>query len=106
MTTIGRKNLKEQAAEPVPVEENTKNEATEEKEIVEEPKTIETEESEIIEAEEIEPIEIGKQKTKKVLKAITHILYNGRIYEPQEELPVDNTEMIEAWTDAGTAIWD
>ena len=28
------------------------------------------------------------------------------LYEPQEELPVDNAEMVEAWTDAGTAIWD
>ena len=80
MAAIGRKNLKEQGTGPAPVKEKTKDEA--------------------------EPIETGKQKTKNALKAITHILYNGRMYEPQEELPVDNAEMIEAWTDAGTAIWD
>lgn len=100
MATVGRRNLKEQAKEPVPVEEKDKNETTEveENDIVEEPENVETEEVELAVAE--------KRKTKKALKAITHILYNGRMYEPQEELPVDNAEMVEAWTDAGTAIWD
>lgn len=100
MTAVGRKNLKEQAKEPVPVEKKDKNETTEveENDIVEEPETVET--------EEVELAAYGKRETKKALKAITHILYNGRMYEPQEELPVDNAEMVEAWTDAGTAIWD
>ena len=142
MTAVGRKNLKEQAKEPVPVEEKINNETTEveendvveepenieakendvveepenieakENDIVEEPETVETEENDIVEepetveTEEIELAAAGKRKTKKALKAIIHILYNGRIYEPQEELPVDNAEMVEAWTDAGTAIWD
>lgn len=100
MTAVGRKNLKEQAKEPVPVEEKDKNETieVEENDIVEE--------SENVGKEEVELTESGKRKTKKALKAIIHILYNGRMYEPQEELPVDNAEMIEAWIDAGTAIWD
>lgn len=100
MTAVGRKNLKEQAKEPVPIEKKDKNETTEveENDIVEEP--------EDVEKEEVELTESGKRKTKKALKAIIHILYNGRMYEPQEELPVDNAEMVEAWIDAGTAIWD
>lgn len=100
MTAVGRKNLKEQAKEPVPVEEKINNETTEveENDIVEEPENVEKEEGELAEP--------GKRKTKKALKAIIHILYNGRMYEPQEELPVDNMEMVEAWIDAGTAIWD
>lgn len=114
MAAIGRKNLKEQGTEPAQVKEKTKDEATEAEnnEIVEEVENAEVEANEMeegpetVEVEEAEPIETGKQKTKNVLKAITHILYNGRMYEPQEELPVDNAEMIEAWTDAGTAIWD
>lgn len=106
MTAVGRKNLKEQAKEPVPVEEKINNETTEveESEIVEEPETVE--EPEVVETEEVELAAAEKRETKKALKAITHILYNGRMYEPQEELPVDNAEMVEAWTDAGTAIWD
>lgn len=98
MTAVGRKNLKEQAKEPVPVEEKDKNETTEveEDDIVEEPENVEK--------KDVEPVEVEKKK--KALKAITHILYNGRMYEPQEELPVDNAEMVEAWLDAGTAIWD
>ena len=100
MTAVGRKNLKEQAKEPVPVEKKDKNETTE----VEENDIVE--ESENVEKEEVELTESGKRKTKKALKAIIHILYNGRMYEPQEELPVDNAEMVEAWVDAGTAIWD
>lgn len=84
MATLGRKNLKEQASEPVPVEENS----TEDESI---------EEAVLVESE--------NKETNQVLKAITHILYNGRMYLPQEELPVDNAEMIEAWLNAGTAIW-
>ena len=114
MTAIGRKNLKEQATEPVPVEEKDKNETTEveENDVVEEPENIGVEENDVVEepetveTEEVELAAAGKRKTKKALKATTHILYNGRMYEPQEELPVDNAEMVEAWTDAGTAIWD
>ena len=114
MAAVGRKNLKEQAKEPVPVEEKINNETTEveENDVVEEPENIEAKENDIVEepetveTEEIELAAAGKRKTKKALKAIIHILYNGRIYEPQEELPVDNAEMVEAWTDAGTAIWD
>ena len=64
------------------------------------------EEPEVVEKEEVELAEVEKRKTKKDLKAITHILYNGRMYGPQEELPVDNAEMVEAWIDAETAIWD
>ena len=114
MTAVGRKNLKEQAKEPVPVEKKDKNETTEVEEngIVEESENIEAKENDIVEEhenvekEEGELAEPGKRKTKKALKAIIHILYNGRMYEPQEELPVDNAEMVEAWIDAGTAIWD
>lgn len=98
MATVGRKNLKEQAKEPVPAEEKDKNETTEveEDDIVEEPETVEK--------KDVEPVEVEKKK--KALKAITHILYNGRMYGPQEELPVDNAEMVEAWIAAETAIWD
>lgn len=97
MATVGRKNLKEQAAGPVPVEADDIKE------------TVETEEKETVEAEtveEVKPKEDGEKKKVKVLRAITYILYNGRMYGPQEELPVDDAEMIEAWTDAGTAVWD
>ena len=114
MAAVGRKNLKEQAKEPVPVEEKINNETTEveENDIVKETENIEVEENDIvkepenIEVEEVELAAAGKRETKKALKAIIHILYNGRMYEPQEELPVDNAEMVEAWIDAGTAIWD
>nr|DAM92488.1 MAG TPA: hypothetical protein [Caudoviricetes sp.] len=85
MATVGRKNLKEQASEPVPVEENSA-----EDESIEEAVSVESE----------------NKETNQALKAITHILYNGRMYLPQEELPVDNAEMIEAWLNAGTAIWE
>ena len=105
MATVGRKNLKEQAVGPVPVE------ADDIKETVEtgEKETVETEEKETVEAEtveEVKPKEDGEKKKVKVLRAITYILYNGRMYGPQEELPVDDAEMIEAWTAAGTAVWD
>lgn len=105
MATVGRKNLQEQAVGPVPVE------ADDIKETVEtgEKETVETEEKETVEAEtveEVKPKEDGEKKKVKVLRAITYILYNGRMYGPQEELPVDDAEMIEAWTAAGTAVWD
>ena len=129
MATVGRKNLKEQAVGPVPVEADDIKETVEtgeketvetgeketvetgEKETVEteEKETVETEEKETVEAEtveEVKPKEDGEKKKVKVLRAITYILYNGRMYGPQEELPVDDAEMIEAWTDAGTAVWD
>ena len=113
MATVGRKNLKEQAVGPVPVEADDIKETVEtgEKETVEteEKETVETEEKETVEAEtveEVKPKEDGEKKKIKVLRAITYILYNGRMYGPQEELPVDDAEMIEAWTDAGTAVWD
>ena len=105
MATVGRKNLKEQAVEPVPVEADDIKETVE----TEEKETVETEEKETVEAEtveEVKPKEDGEKKKVKVLRAITYILYNGRMYGPQEELPVDDAEMIEAWTDAGTAVWD
>ena len=105
MATVGRKNLKEQAAGPVPVEADDIKETVE----TEEKETVETEEKETVEAEtveEVKPKEDGEKKKVKVLRAITYILYNGRMYGPQEELPVDDAEMIEAWTDAGTAVWD
>ena len=85
MATVGRKNFKEQALEPVPVEE----------------KSVEDES-----IEEAVPEESEGKETNQVLKAKTHILYNGRMNLQQEELPVDNTEMIEAWLNAGTAIWE
>ena len=85
MATVGRKNLKEQALEPVPVEENSAEDES---------------------IEEVVSVESKEKVANQVLKAITHILYNGRMYLPQEELPVDNTEMIEAWLNAGTAIWE
>ena len=110
MATVGRKNLKEQAVGPVPVEADDIKETVE----TEEKETVETEEKETVEAEtveaetveEVKPKEDGEKKKIKVLRAITYILYNGRMYGPQEELPVDDAEMIEAWTDAGTAVWD
>ena len=105
MATVGRKNLKEQAAGPVPVEADDIKETVE----TEEKETVETGEKETVEAEtveEVKPKEDGEKKKVKVLRAITYILYNGRMYGPQEELPVDDAEMIEAWTDAGTAVWD
>ena len=85
MATVGRKNLKEQASEPVPVEENSAEDES---------------------IEEAVSVESKEKVANQVLKAITHILYNVRMYLPQEELPVDNTEMIEAWLNAGTAIWE
>ena len=102
MATVGRKNLKEQAVGPVPVE------ADDIKETVEtgEKETVEAETVEAEPVEEVKPKEDGEKKKIKVLRAITYILYNGRMYGPQEELPVDDAEMIEAWTDAGTAVWD
>ena len=105
MATVGRKNLKEQAVGPVPVEADDIKETVE----TEEKETVETEEKETVEAEtveEVKPKEDGEKKKVKVLRAITYILYNGRMYGPQEELPVDDDEMIEAWTAAGTAVWD
>ena len=105
MATVGRKNLKEQAVGPVPVEADDIKETVE----TEEKETVETEEKETVEAEtveEVKPKEDGEKKKVKVLRAITYILYNGRMYGPQEELPVDDAEMIEAWTAAGTAVWD
>lgn len=107
MATVGRKNLKEQAKEPVPVEEKDKNETIEVEELENIEEEVEMEEEpETVEKKDVEPAGAEKRKTKKALKAITHILYNGRMYGPQEELPVDNAEMVEAWLDAGTAIWD
>ena len=102
MATVGRKNLKEQAVGPVPVEADDIKETVE----TEEKETVEAETVEAETVEEVKPKEDGEKKKIKVLRAITYILYNGRMYGPQEELPVDDAEMIEAWTDAGTAVWD
>lgn len=85
MATVGRKNLKEQAVGPVPVEENSAEDES---------------------IEEVVSVESKEKVANQVLKAITYILYSGRMYLPQEELPVDNTEMIDAWLNAGTAIWE
>lgn len=83
MATVGRKNLQEQVEKPVTVEsETTKTETG---------KTTKVEKD---------------IKDSKVLKAMIPILYNGRMYEPCEKLPTNDVEMIEAWIQAGTAIWD
>ena len=58
MATVGRKNLKEQASEPVPVEENSAEDES---------------------IEEAVSVEFENKETNQALKAITHILYNGRM---------------------------
>lgn len=39
------------------------------------------------------------------LIAIYPILYRSRQYEIGEELPADDSEMVQAWLDAKTAVW-
>ena len=39
------------------------------------------------------------------LTAIYPILYRSRQYEIGEELPADDPEMVQAWLDAKTAVW-
>ena len=39
------------------------------------------------------------------LIAIYPILYRSHQYEIGEELPADDSEMVQAWLDAKTAIW-
>ena len=39
------------------------------------------------------------------LTAQTSILFESKIYKPGEELPVKNPAMVEAWLEAGTAVW-
>lgn len=40
------------------------------------------------------------------LIAQTTILFESRLYNPGEELPTKNPEMVEAWLKAETAVWD
>lgn len=39
------------------------------------------------------------------LIAKTYILFESRNYKPGEELPAHNPGMVEAWLEAGTAVW-
>lgn len=41
----------------------------------------------------------------KKLTAQRSILFESKIYNPGEELPTKNPTMIEAWLEAGTAVW-
>lgn len=40
------------------------------------------------------------------LIAQQHILFESKMYAPGEELPVKNPDMVQAWLDAGTAVYD
>ena len=39
------------------------------------------------------------------LTAKTSILFESKMYKPGEELPVKNPAMVEAWLEAGTAVF-
>ena len=39
------------------------------------------------------------------LIAKTPILFESKIYEVGEELPTKNPQLVEAWLNAGTAVW-
>ena len=39
------------------------------------------------------------------LTAKASILFESKIYKPGEELPANNPAMVEAWLEAGTAVW-
>lgn len=39
------------------------------------------------------------------LTAKRHILYESRMYLPGDILPTNNQSMLEAWIEAGTAVW-
>lgn len=41
----------------------------------------------------------------KKLTAQASILFENRIYAPGEKLPTHNAAMVEAWLEAGTAVW-
>jgi hypothetical protein len=41
----------------------------------------------------------------KKLIALTFVLYLSHQYKPGDELPANNQEMVEAWVEAGSAIW-
>lgn len=41
----------------------------------------------------------------KRLIALRYVLYLSHQYKPGDELPANNQEMVEAWVDAGSAIW-
>ena len=40
-----------------------------------------------------------------ILTAQKSILFENRIYAPGETLPAHNAAMVEAWIQAGTAVW-
>ena len=42
----------------------------------------------------------------KTLIARTEILYNGKMYNIGEELPTNNPQYVDAWIEAGTAVWE
>ena len=42
----------------------------------------------------------------KKLIARTEILYNGKMYNTGEELPTNNPQYVDAWLEAGTAVWE
>ena len=118
---VGRKNLKEQAKEPAPAEnieetvnvlEAAANDAAEAADDINNEAVGATEvtgseitgtETEYDNASEMEEVSAGERK---VLKALTHILYNSRLYSPDEELPTYDSEMVKAWLEAKTAVWD
>ena len=39
------------------------------------------------------------------LTAKTSILFESKLYHPGDELPANNPAMVEAWLEAGTAVW-
>lgn len=41
----------------------------------------------------------------KKLIAQQYILFESKMYSPEDELPTKNPVMVQAWLDAGTAIW-
>lgn len=41
----------------------------------------------------------------KALKAKRAVLYQGRMYEPGDVLPADDSRMVEAWLKAESAVW-
>lgn len=39
------------------------------------------------------------------LVATAAILYQSKLYAPGDELPANNSSMVDAWLEAGTAVW-
>lgn len=93
---VGRKNLKEQAETLAPKEEEVA-------EVVDMESVAES--SEEVKEFEAEEEEVKESEAENVLTALMHILYNGRMYSPGEELPVYDSDMVNAWLEAKSAAW-